>query len=338
MPARAERLFIQRVMPLLMFLAYILFCKTIINFRHLKNILRIVLITSIIIYILPDYDTQTALLLTKYNILKESKSTGIIFFMDGLRNQGYTYDPRIWGMVSYLFLLVTLMLDKQKYPVFDIILSIVVCLSTLSRAPIGVMGLLIFVYFLKNINIKLIVILVFLIMFGIFILNRMESLDWAHDYVATFNIFSKKPTNVLGQVNAFDQRSFGRDFAMEQFSRKPFFGIGFGLLKAVDHPQISKYGGVVTDAYIYVLLAEIGIIGFIHFMLSFLELFFRKNIYVLAFSMGLLISFVGTDIPDMGFIYFLLLAVSTSLFSKNEIKICKKQHTRSKLFKIAVSV
>jgi hypothetical protein len=118
------------------------------------------------------------------------------------------------------------------------------------------------------------------------------------DFIETFNIFSGSKTN------AFEQRSSSRDMAINNFISSPLFGKGFGKLN-------------IRDAYIYLVLAEIGIVGFALFMLSFAELFVRLNIYSFAMAFGLISSMLGTDIPNMGFYYLCVLLVMYLLFEHN---------------------
>jgi hypothetical protein len=216
------------------------------------------------------------------------------------------YDPRLWGIFSYLFLLAVLLSENYKRRMLDIILSSAVCISTFSRGPILVLVLLMTSSFLINVNLKKILIFVLVVFIGTIIvysiLKKFELLDIAVNFIETFNPFSKDKTSALGQ------RARPREKAMFAFNSRPLFGVGFGTL------GYSKYKSIIKDAYLFTVLGELGVVGFCLFLFSFIELFVRRNIYALALATGLLTSMTGTDIPDAGFWYFLLLVFINSLF------------------------
>jgi hypothetical protein len=312
---RGYTIFTNRVLPLLMFLVFILFSKNLMDIKHFILILRYLLILSLIIYFLPNYSEQTNNLFIKYRIAKDDIPPYSILLAGLSKNAGYTFDPRTWGIVSYLYLFIVITYKRYKLRAFDILVSSIVCLTTLSRGSTGVLGLILISFFLKS-NIKIVLFSFITIIVVMIILIKLETISLLNDYINTFNILSDSKTD----PNAFSQRNWGRDIAIQAFQKNPIFGIGFGNLKAVYRSQISKYGGYVTDAYIYTVLAEVGIVGFVCFVCSYIELFIRKNIYVWALGIGIFISMIGTDIPDMRITYFFILITIKSIFKYNIIE------------------
>lgn len=78
----------------------------------------------------------------------------------------------------------------------------------------------------------------------------------------------------------------------------------------------EAYYPKASDAFIFIQLAELGVIGFAFFVLSLLELLSRKNSISFFLILGLLVQMTGTDIPDMGIFYFLMLFITISLLDR----------------------
>ena len=89
----------------------------------------------------------------------------------------------------------------------------------------------------------------------------------------------------------------------------------------------TNYYYKVTDAYLAMSLAEKGIIGFVLFALSLIEIFYsNRNKVSLFFLLGLIINLIGTDIPKQGFYYFVIILIYYGLSQLNMKKIEPKKH------------
>jgi len=304
-----------RVLPLFMFLSMIIITTKDIDIRKINFYLRPILLLSIIILFIPNYTMNTITLFSDFNVLKKSEVSFASTFMGIIRNFGSFYDPRILGIFSYAFLLGSIYIENNKLKTFDIVLSIIVILSTLSRGAI-VVGILIIISLLfqkKNFKFLAFIGIAIFLLFIILINNNIID----KDLVSTFsNTFSPKSEN-----NAMSQRDEFSNYALNIFYENPL-GIGLGKLKSGNIAALQFYGGNVSDAFWFILLAEIGIFGTIVFFLSTIEIFYTKNIIAFFFIIGYCVHLLGTDIPDMGVFFFafsLIIHAIISEINKNKI-------------------
>ena len=119
------------------------------------------------------------------------------------------------------------------------------------------------------------------------------------------------------------------DYAINAFKQHPIVGGGIGTLTAEDTNRVvftSSYVTykTVTDAYIYSLLGEIGIIGTVFFGYQFYRLitaYSQKYLFSLMLFLGMGIHLIGTDIPKMRLVYFcILMLISVANWYGNSLQ------------------
>jgi hypothetical protein len=109
-------------------------------------------------------------------------------------------------------------------------------------------------------------------------------------------------------VNAFGQRFEFFEYALSRFFSNPI-GSGIGQMRQVAEGVLVQ-GAVyeeVTDAYIGIILAEVGAIGFFIFCLSFREIFWDRNPISHGIVFGLFAVMIGTDLGDFGPYYLAIM-------------------------------
>jgi hypothetical protein len=128
-----------------------------------------------------------------------------------------------------------------------------------------------------------------------------------------------EPVISVGGENPLAQRADFSLFAWNAFLQSPL-GLGLGALRNITTGVDLGYHvfDSVTDAFLLILLAEVGIVGFLVFALSLRELAWGKNVPSKALFLGLTIQMVGTDIPDFGPPYFAAMALIILIGRRNE--------------------
>lgn len=297
-----------RYFPLIVFLFFASVYHKELNYRLLLFYFRIIFLVTMLIYFLPFYQESTVWLLSDA-VFGMTENPDII--NNGItRNVGFCYDPRILGTYGNLYLLVAL-LENRKNCWFDISLSILVIFSTISRGAI-VVTCFIFIGFIMQ-NIKRKKVILFLFFLGIVGLLIIESVIKTNSELeGIFNSFSLSSDN-----NALEQRSVFLLFALSKFEINPLLGIGAGALKGYEwFYLLGNKETYITDTFLMTTLAEIGIIGFVIFLLFQFELYYRKDFLSLFLLLGFLIQMLGTDVPDFGLPYFVIIYVVNRVLKK----------------------
>lgn len=313
-PSDLVFIFNVRVLPFILFILLLPIIAEKINFTRLMYFYIIYFGLTLFVFFQPTYHETEYYLLTQKAILRENIISYQSSLGDLLRNQGVTFDARLTGIFSYIFLMIFLFFGKKHIKIIGAILAFTIVLLTLSRGA-TIVALLIIIGFIFEYasilkilkNSVLILLSVFLVGYLAIELKIVDS-----EYLNTFNIISSDETN------AISQRNFMAEFAKEKFMENPF-GMGMGALKANEFDLF--YASKVSDAYWYILLAEIGFIGVFFFFMSCYELiFFSKSAVVKFFFVGYLIQLYGTDIPDSRIFYLpiIMLLHQIVLKKKNE--------------------
>lgn len=307
---------------------FILFLVGFTNQQNLKaekmlHFFRAVFISSIFVFLFSNYLPLTRGLLESDSVFGVSSSSNAFSYtsFSFVRNIGFVWDPRILAILAYLYLLLAIIQDS-KFLRLDILLSGTVAITTLSRGGILTYCLILLVYFFivarKSLAIAFIV--GFLTLVGALIFSSFFFTDTILEFLQSFN--------PVGNNNALSQRSVFASYALDSFRENPVFGKGVGFLTSnlIDR-SILVDGEIVTvvgDAFWYILLGEMGIVGFIFYILFLSEVFLSRKLLNVALFFGFIVQLLGTDIPDMRFFYYAVLVtvllIKNSLESKTKIK------------------
>lgn len=324
--------FSKEILPLILFLLVELTNgDKKINYEYLLRFFRYTFVACIVIYLSPLFYDQMRYLFSEGIIFKEPSAYMALMASRSIpRNTGFVFDFRIMAQLACLYFILLYYLNKTK-SYWDVVLLVTVAITTFSRGPLIILGLLLLaVYLPKKIRITKRVLVVvfssFILLLGsvVYVLND-ENLQ---KFVSTFNPFQDK--------NAFSQRGAFTAYSLNKFYENPL-GKGIGALSSPNadnkiyagitnlHKEVPDkiYYYKVTDAYLIMSLAEKGIIGFILLLLSLIEIFYsRRNRVSLFFFLGFLINLIGTDIPKQGFYYFVFIVIYYSL-SQNKMSMPK---------------
>lgn len=322
-PELASQLIVKEYFPLLMFvLTAGIFYKNI-DYSVIVRFLRPLLICSLVVYIIPER-FETNIILNTLPLLNRIPTQETINFisLDVFRNSGFLWDTRSMGVVCYIFLYITLRKDRENFN-FNMLVGVVVLLSTLSRGAIGVGIIILFTYFITEVVngrfIKPMLILLTLITASIGIVGS-GVVEVEDNFFGSFNLTSDN--------NALSQRSGFREYSLEHFYEHPM-GSGVGYLKGVGPDRnIPIKGGTfhtVNDAFLFSKLGEMGALGFILFLLSLSEVILSRKLYSLMLLLGIVMQLTGTDLPDTKQFYFVFLV----LLSRLNIEGSKKQLYRN---------
>ncbi len=284
-------------------------CKKIIIF------FRYIFIASLSVMAFTDYIIINQELLSGSIVFKQEVINPQLSIVDLVRNQGCFWDSRILGIFSYLYLYLVLT-NKVKYKGFDILLSIVITVSTLSRGPIVVELFLLAGYFVfsQKISLKRVLLMLSAVV-GIFIIAIQFVDEQIYSFLETF-----LPTS----GGALEQRQGFKDYALNEFYSNPL-GSGLGSISSPNVKKVINVGGQIYekagDAYLFINLAELGIIGFSLFLLSTVEIIYKKKVLSIALLLGYLIQLTGTNVPDMGMYFYVFITLAHSYSFLNTEKI-----------------
>ena len=302
----------KQVAPITLFCVFI---SGIINnsfFDDTKSLLiffRITFVTSLLIYLLPDYQERLDGLLVAGNVFGQSADV-LLEFKGFSRNCGLFFDHRLLGIFVVLYLYVMIRRYGFLNPI-DLCISLFCILTTTSRGSIIPYAVLLIVYYYSKFKQKIkkqrgiIIVTTFsLLIAGLIIFDVIKSNEKVFDLVSTLDLTSEN--------NALSQRSVLSLYALNEFYHHPIFGTGLGVLTGYGHTNFALGDGLVTnaitDAYLFSLLAEMGIIGFICFVLSFYSIVVsKKDVYSLSLFLCFMIQLTGTDLPNMFMFYFVML-------------------------------
>ncbi|MEM6894846.1 MAG: O-antigen ligase family protein [Bacteroidota bacterium] len=314
-------IFPQETLPLILFLLVVLKKKDQnIDFDYLLLFLRYTFVGCIIVYLHPDFGVRMSELFSEGIIFKEASPDASLFIKRTIpRNTGFVFDFRILGQLACIYILLLYYLGK-KHQYADVILLFTVALITFSRGPIVILLLIsIGIYAPRAIRLtkKGLAFLGIISILGLSSALYLVKADNEifNKYIATYNPYSKE--------NAISQRGMFIQYSLDKFYEKPFGnGIGYLSTKSAGHRIFVGYKNrhrevpdkvyyyKVADAFLAMSLAEKGIIGFVLFLLSTVEIFFaNRNRVSLLFLLGFMINLIGTDIPKQGFYYFVFIIV-----------------------------
>lgn len=273
--------------------------------ESLLSLLRVIFVTSLIVYVLPEGASRVdALLRTGKPFGVPSEINASYFQFGMLRNSGVFFDPRILGTFAYFFTYLSLRYYGEAR-VFDLLLAVLVSVSTLSRGPMVVLALVCLGYALHRAKRNVIPLLLVLLsgFCALACIAILSDNDWLVGFVSTFDLGNEH--------NALTQRSIFSDYSIQAFFQSPLIGNGYGYLTAPDTIQRVIYVdaqvtySVVTDAYLFSLLGEVGIVGWLLFAGSLIQLMCKKRDALSFFLLiGIAFHLTGTDLPNMYMMYF----------------------------------
>lgn len=309
------QLFIPRVAPMLMLIAALIFLKERLELPEITAFFRVLFISCILVYLAGDYLERSYELLASGAVFSKPLTDQSLVMLGVPRMLGSFWDFRIQGIFGVIFALIALMRPAYRLKKFDVCLAGIVIILSMSRGAIVLAGFVGFGYLLYNSRSVLAIFwkalaggMFLVLLSGVFFLAAG---DYAENIVASFDVF--------GEKNALSQRGGFREYATVSFLQNPIGG-GIGAMKAegIDRQILvgEVYYDKVSDAFIFIQLAEIGVLGFTLFVASLFELLHRRNLLTLGLLGGLLVQMTGTDIPDMGIYYFLMLFLLVSLLDR----------------------
>lgn len=318
-----------RLQPMVFFVLAITVMMHSFPVQRLMLFFRYIFLAMIVCYLVPGYGDAARELLLDGIVFKTPIESNQYFILDNyFRNLGVFWDCRISGLFCIAAIYIALMHRPNGWG-WDLLISYTALISTFARGPIAI-GVIIGLYaFVFGARISLTwrvtrlastVMLVTLIA-GILYMSPLR------EYVDSFSLISDE--GVLGQRVGF------REYAFERFKDNPL-GHGLGFLKSPEIVRsISVGNGVLSrasDAFWYILLAEIGIFGTILFAFSFWEIIYRRSVYTLLLLGGLAIVLLGTDVPDMGAYYFVFLMLVSRDFKRAEDELRTEDCNRKMMY------
>lgn len=315
--SQAKPLFTKSFLPLIFFYVistYALEKESKRSSVYLIFFFRITSITSLLIFLLPNYAERTVDILSSGRLYGGIKQEDVILNMlSYLRNNGLYFDPRMFGIYSYIYLYLIIKTNTNNK--FDFIISLLCVITSFSRGPIVVYFAILFIFLL--IKYRNLFIITFSFIFMLFAVGSFTLGNDVKSYLQTFNVTNKS--------NALSQREIFRSYSLEHFKKEPILGCGYGYLTARNENKRNIAASdkvsydIVSDAYLFSTLAEIGLIGFTFFILSLKEIFIKKkDIISYVFYLAFIIHLTGTDIPNMymKYLVFLIIICYPNLYKK----------------------
>lgn len=297
-----------RIIPFILFVLCVYKMK--LDTGLVLKYLRYLIASSLIILFLTDYRETLRPLVENAIVFKFSMAVGAITYGFLPRNSGVFFDPRLLGLFVVVFLYMVIILRKGNF--FDILLGIICLATTLSRgsfvnAAVVLLGFSIVMLYRQTLIKKV------SILFAIIVMVSTVSIIVSSNQ--ELRAFLELSFSLKEEGSAIDQRAEFLEYSTNTFISYPW-GVGNGVLK---NPTIDRGFGfdensqtyqAITDAFIITIAAELGILGFILFVLSAAEIMAtRKDIVSYFLFIGFLIQCVGTDVPDIGMYYFAFLMI-----------------------------
>lgn len=299
-----------RIIPMLLFALTCLVIRDKVDYSKVLLFFRWAFVGMLIAYLLPGYSETTQQLLQDSVVFRQSVEKNQYYvLLEYFRNIGIFWDSRMVGLFGYLYLYLALR-NRGKLTVLDGTLAFAAMATSMSRGGIVVGLFLVLAHAIGPTSIgvakRALRVGLIAIVLGVAVVVVYRSP--LGDYIQTFSAVSEK--------GALTQRQGFSDYALQAFWDNPL-GNGEGFLKSPLKDRSVQVGDVtydkVSDAFLAILLGEIGIIGFTLFLLSTFELLFALDRYAIALWAGFLLQLVGTDVPDMGMFYFAFLLVASQL-------------------------
>lgn len=297
-----------RLIPFLFILAFLFKIPNGPRFRHdFLRLMRYLVAATLIVSALPNY-LELAHQYLKTGIVFGRESESSIYLGSIPRFMGPLWDPRLFGTMCALYLAAFLSIQKSQKSRFDAILALAGVSLSFSRGAIVLASFIIISYFFskdsEEKNKKKILTIAIIMPFILLIIYKFID-----------NVF------IVNDVNPFEQRSDFFWYAINRFVENPL-GSGVGSMRDISGGVAvldAKYFAV-TDAYLGILLAEIGFLGFVIFLLSFRELIWGKGLLSKALFVGFLVQMIGTDVGDFGMYYFAIVTVCIALRAETNVR------------------
>lgn len=294
---------IKRFVPMLFFIC-IAHNRITLNHKVFLFVFFNLCLATVFVFLTTDYYAISLDLLASGMVFK-TKSDFLPSLADTVRVMGPFYDPRIFGLYLNVGLVFAFRFaEKGLIRRLTIVLCLVLLGLSLSRG--GIMtGLIIVIYHFYKVSRKWLLIGMsgIVILMGLVFSNEILEL-----YDAFFN---------FGGENPIQQRSGFILSGLRMFVSRPW-GYGLGYLQNLTEGVVvgSAKFYYITDAFYSIQLVELGIVGFVAFILSTAEIsFYRADKYLRFFSVGIIIQMIGTDIPDFAMYYLLFLIILVHLNS-----------------------
>lgn len=297
----------KRYLPFLFFLVFLMFYRSgDFQVYALIRFLRCTFLASILLYFFTPYLGITRTLMESdsiFSVASGPNAYSLVYF-SFTRNMGVFFDHRILAIFSYIYLLLAV-IYKPKYFRLDIILSALGVITSTSRGGMVTYLLILVVYFFQVYRFKFVVFMALSAVAGVL------AVIFVGVFLSPSVLFFLQSFSPGSSYNAINQREFFSNYALEAFSHHPIIGNGVGFLSSHTINRHLIVDGVsvpaVGDAYWYILLAEMGIVGFLLYLLCLLEVFYTNKLLSIALFLGFVLQLLGTDIPDMRFYYFAIL-------------------------------
>ncbi|HTO18656.1 MAG TPA: hypothetical protein VL129_05850 [Pseudomonas sp.] len=304
---------------MLMLFGTLVFLKGPLQGKELILFFRFLFLTAIFLYFTENYlDLSYDLLASGDVFSKPVEGQSLVLF--GIpRMLGPFWDFRIQGIFGVLYLLIAIVSPDYKFKKIDIIIASLAVILSMSRGAMVLWACVILgasLYHSKTLP-SVVFRLLGLFLVGVIsiVSYSMFGGDEAKKTLSSFNILSE-------DGNALSQRGGFKDYSINSFFENPL-GRGIGFLKSdlIDRNVLvgEVYYKKVSDAFIYIQMAEVGFLGFIFFILSLFELLFKRTMFGLMFLVGFLIQMTGTDVPDMGVHYFVILLLATAFLPERTV-------------------
>lgn len=312
----------KQIIPLTLFCCFIsgiIDDDTFFESKGMVSFLRIMFFVSLIVFLLPDYEYLVDDLFKSGKVFGVPVDDGVFVFQGIVRNNGLFFDHRILGIIAALYIYIIIRM-YGKLGLLDFLLSFMCLLSTTSRGAIITYMAVLTVYYYKKYKLLLIQrmrfiliimtsVIITLLCFNPFSSSNGDDYENANKLISTFDLSSED--------NALSQRSVFSLYALNEFIQHPIAGKGLGELTALSDKSknVDAGGGViydvVSDAFLFSLLAEMGIVGFLFFVLCFFQICcgVERDMYSYSLYGALLIQMTGTDLPNMYMFYFVVLLV-----------------------------
>lgn len=311
----AKPLFLRQIFPLILYCLYISLENKdrIADIRAYTVYFRMIFLVSLVLFFLPNYTDLTIHLFNSGELFGTDADLQSIGWNDLNRNIGICFDCRTFATYSYVYFY--LKLRSSSIEKIDWVLVSLVLLTSASRGPILVFLCIIMAYFWNQYKYKIVLpamLLIIPLSYG-----QINEDSRIYKIIETIDITK--------EGNALEQRSVFSLYSLNAFYLSPVFGQGFGELTASDTKkrQIDAghgvYYDVVTDAYLFSLLGELGCVGGILFIFSFWKTIvpYKPDVLNIALFLGMLIQLTGTDLPNMctDYFCFLVLILKASKFN-----------------------
>lgn len=293
-----------RVLPMVMIGLFLYQSDKPIDIPGIISIFRLMILASIAVYFDANYVESSINQLESGIVFGKKDDTYIPLLGLIPRAMGPWWDPRIMGVFCYLYLALILVSGKQKRFLIDIPIALVGVTVTLSRGAILTAIIIILAFSFSKLWLR-----------GRLQAAMLSCLVASLLGIGITGIYSSfiEPILIVSGDDPLSQREGFITFALNSFMSAPW-GVGLGTLRNVSNVGGVYVGGAlfdaVTDAFLAILLAETGILGIILFLASLKELLYGPGIVSRALFVGVVLQLIGTDLPDMGPLYFSFVALT----------------------------